>query len=573
MSAYNRLDEILKSLIACTALATSMTATAAPPSNCPTAGFVLSTSKISSLEGGFGGQLDYADSFGTSLANLGDVDGDGIADLAVGAYHDDDGASLNGAIYILFMNTDGTVKAEQKISATQGGLQAPLNGYEWMGAGVASLGDLDNDGVPDVAVGIPHFNYSSNDGVGAVWILFLNADGTVKAEREISADTGGFNPLADDRFGATLTNLGDLDGDGVVDLAVGAPYTPAGGSGRGAVWILFLNTDGTVKANQKISAVDGGFGGPLSNEDGFGHGVGTVGDLDGDGLNELMVGAPGIDDGQPDAGAVWTLFLNSNGTVRSQQKISATEGGFGGSLLPRDAFGIDTEPVGDLDGDSIPDIAVGAYAGDQNREGAFWILFLNIDGTVHAYRRIPSAGSGFSGDLDDGDEFGKSLANLGDLDSDGHLNLAVGAWHDDDGGTYHGAVWMLNLDGCLAPSSTIVFNAHPASVLLPMGGMLTTFSVDAIGDGALTYEWRRDDIPLADNAHISGSAEAELTIYAGFSDIGLYHCVVTDANGQASSLPAVLGIRTTCPGDTNGDGYVNFRDIDPFIDLMNTACP
>lgn len=90
---------------------------------------------------------------------------------------------------------------------------------------------------------------------------------------------------------------------------------------------------------------------------------------------------------------------------------------------------------------------------------------------------------------------------------------------------------------------------------------------------AMTTVVRHDRVDLVDGPDVIGANEAELTIIAGFNDIGLYDCVVTDALEQAVSDPAVLGIRTSCPGDVNQDGFVSFRDIDAFVQLMNTACP
>ena len=183
-----------------------------------------------------------------------DDDGDGVADLAVGAI-DYDGGSYRGAVYILFLNADGSVRAETKISSTQGGLTGPLGYADYFGASVASLGDLDGDGVPDLAVGASH----DDDGGsyrGAVYILFLNADGSVKAETKISNTQGGLTGRLDDvdLFGISVASLGDLDGDGVADLVVGAERDDDGGTDVGAVYILFLNADGTVKDEMKLSA-------------------------------------------------------------------------------------------------------------------------------------------------------------------------------------------------------------------------------------------------------------------------------------------------------------------------------
>ena len=342
-------------------------------------GWVLSHQKISDTQGGFTGKLDDADIFGFSVASLGDLDGDGVGDLAVGAIGDDDGGSVHGAVWVLFLNTDGTVKSHQKISDTQGGFTGILDNFDVFGLSVAALGDLDGDGVGDLAVGATGDD-DGGDSRGAVWVLFLNTDGTVKSHQKISDTQGGFTGILDDfdAFGGSVASLGDLDGDGVGDLAVGAVGDDDGGNFHGAVWVLFLNANGTVKSHQKISDTQGGFTGILDDFDLFGGSVSSLGDLDGDGVGDMALGAYGDDDGGNGRGAVWVLFLNTDGTVKSHQKISDTQGGFTGTL-DADRFGISVASLGDLDGDGVGDLAVGAIGDDDGGtdRGAVWILFLD----------------------------------------------------------------------------------------------------------------------------------------------------------------------------------------------------
>jgi hypothetical protein len=173
------------------------------------------------------GPLDDHDRFGISVCSLGDLDLDGTTDLAVGAYRDDDGGMDCGAVYVLFLKPDGTVKAEQKISALAGGLNQALRQEDSFGWSVECLGDLDGDGVTDLAVGSTRDDGSDPDLIkdfGAVYVLFLNPDGTVKAKSKIDVDSPVIGPALRprDRFGADVVSLGDADGDGVVDVAVGA---------------------------------------------------------------------------------------------------------------------------------------------------------------------------------------------------------------------------------------------------------------------------------------------------------------------------------------------------------------
>ena len=340
----------------------------------------LGFTKISQLTGGFGGDLDPGDQFGRDLANLGDLDHDGITDLVVGANYDDDGGTNRGAVYLLRLNRNGTVHETSKISHTQGGFTGGLVKNDEFGRSVASLGDLDGDGTVDLAVGAP---VDSTGGTkrGAVYVLFLRPDGSVKRHVKIASGLGGFTGRLRnlDWFGFSLANLGDVDGDGVVDLAVGAALDDDGAVNAGAAWILYLRPDGTVKDWRKFSMRFGGFTGLLESPDQFGTSVAGVGDLDGDGIGELAVGAVKDGDGGKERGAVYILFLDASGRVKFHRKISSTEGGFTGRLDNIDWFGSSLAPLGDFDRDGVPDLAIGARNDDDggSNKGALYLTYLN----------------------------------------------------------------------------------------------------------------------------------------------------------------------------------------------------
>ena len=131
-----------------------------------------------------------------------------------------------------------------------------------------------------------------------------------------------------------------------------------------------LPVPGQVKFTQKISAEAGGLSPNLLEIiDLFGSSAASLGDLDGDDVTDIAIGARGDDDGSSDAGAVYVLFLNSNGTVGSSVKISRSQGNFTGYLEAFDRFGTSVASVGDLDGDGIGDPAVGADGDNDGRAG------------------------------------------------------------------------------------------------------------------------------------------------------------------------------------------------------------
>jgi hypothetical protein len=350
------------------------------------AGLVTAHQKISDTSGGFTGTLANGDEFGMSATSIGDLDGDTVTDIAVGAPGDDDGGSNRGAVWILFLNVNGTVKGHPKISASAGNFSGSLSNGDEFGFSVGRIGDLDGDSITDLAVGAP-FDDDGGTDRGATWILFMNADGTVKDEAKISDLTAGFGGvLADNNlFGSSVSAFRDLNNDDVPDLAVGAPGDADGGFLRGALWNVFLTAAGGVSGSQKISDLAGSFTGTLDNQDQFGGTVAVVPDLNGDGVDDLMVGAIGDDDGGTDRGAVWVLMLNTNGTVSLRRKISSTTGGLTGPLANSDRFGAAVVSPKDINADGVADIAVGARRdGDGGpARGAVYVLIL--DGTPGAF--------------------------------------------------------------------------------------------------------------------------------------------------------------------------------------------
>src|SRR5262245_32521620 len=441
-------------------------------------GTVKKTLKVSDTQGGFTPVLHTNDQLGRAVTVLGDLDGNGVIDLASAGLGDDDGGLDNGAAYVIFLRPDGRVLNSQKISELAGGFTGVLDEGDQFGRALAGIGDLDGDGLPDLAVGA---NYDDDGGTnrGAIYLLRLNADGTVRLTTKISSTQGGFlGPLrANDEFGRAITSLGDLDSDGVIDLAVGAPTDSTGGSRRGAVWILFLNRDGTVKRHVKIASGMGGFTGRLKNLDWWGFSLANLGDFDGDGVTDLAVGAALDDDGAVNAGAAWLLYLRSDGTVKEHRKISMLSGGFTGALEFPDQFGTSVAPLGDLNGDGVTELAVGAVKdGDGGAErGAVYVLFLTPLGTVAFHQKISNLeGNWPARTLNNWDWLGSALAPLGDFDGDGFPDVAIGARNDDDGGSNHGAFYLTFLNG-IPPVAAAV-----ASAPLQDGGG-TAESIDFTG--------------------------------------------------------------------------------------------
>ena len=389
--------------------------------------------------------LSIGTEFGSSVADLGDIDRNGTNDLAVGASLDDSGGSNRGAVYILLMNADNTIKANTKIIHGSAGIDlAGINliNDSNFGISVANIGDFDGNGINELAVGTLK---------GEIYILRLTDSGELSRFSKITyADLNDPIPVTSStaELGSSIANLGDIDGDGVDDLAVGSIRDGSGGENRGAVHILFMDESGlTKKANATIRHPDV----TLANFDAFGSSIAKLGDINGDGINDIAVGAIGDDTVNTNGGSVHVLLLNRDGSIKSDSfEIVDTNDNNIFNPDDQDFTGRSIANLGDINGDGINDIAVGAPGNTNNsKEGSVFTILMRNAGddliTTNGFLRTAD-NSHPDLDLSVEDKFGQSIANIGDRNGDGVNDLAVGAPGTDSGGTDSGALYLLYMD-------------------------------------------------------------------------------------------------------------------------------
>lgn len=310
------------------------------------------------------------DRFGSALAALGDVDGDGRGDLAVGAPHADVGAPNGGVLRVLSGATG-------RVLATAAGDDS----NDRLGAALAAAGDHDGDGLMDVLVGAP---------------MGSPASGEVRVVRGVDGATlrTYAGSAAGERFGAALAGLGDLDGDGIPDLAVGAPEADAAGSSSGRV-VLLSGRSGALLREHVGAAWDR-----------FGTSIASPGDLDGDGRADLLVGAPFSDGGGFNAGSV-LAFSGADGSLLFDVHGAG----------PGDRLGERVAAAGDVDGDGIPDLVAVAPGEDGVAVDSGVVRVLSgLDG-----RLLLTVSGETSG------EFLSAAAGAGDVDGDGRADVLVGS--------------------------------------------------------------------------------------------------------------------------------------------------
>lgn len=384
--------------------------------------------RIANGQRGLLAEIDSGDRFARDHDRAGDINGDGVIDLVVGARSDDDGASDAGAAYILFMNANGTVASSQKISMLYGNFPDVLIEGNFFGYGVAGIGDYDKDGVPDVAVSAP------GGVVPTIYILHLNTNGTIKSMTRI------VNVVAQG-----LSAIGDLNQDGRIDLVAANPNA----NGGGEIQILFFNEESEIISNESIviGENNGGFGNGIGANDNFGgRESALLGDLDGDGSVELAVGAFQSDGG---VGAIWILSLDSEThQVLDKLKIGPGLAGFDETIpITTNAngtsgghFGHSMAAVGDLNSDGVPDLITGA---NQFDKGVGYILYLRPDKSVKAFTRLTENEGGFGLVLEDAERFSRSISIVDDARESGNITVNMGG-----GASGEGAMYSLTFQSC-----------------------------------------------------------------------------------------------------------------------------
>lgn len=448
-----------------------------------------------SSDSGNGPKMKESDEFGSAVARLGDIDGDGIEDIAVGArgevnlivnytqYQLTSNLAFGaGAVYILFMKNDGTVRDHTHICGDVNG-GPTLFGNERFGHALAPLGDLDGNGVPDLAVGAPGVNIAS------IYILYLKSDGSVASYTLIRGHVTGtelykaptFNPTASPTYvpgnptpGPTVSPT-YLAGKPTPEPTASPTYIGGNPTPRPSLSPTYLlnnptpsptasptylpgkptpvptiplpvNNDNTTysppASNSTLNA--GNSSNTLTDYNSsyskpwvpngpdivyycqFGASLAAIGDFNKDGIPDL---AAGYFEASTGSSKIYFLYLEKNGTVKYYDEIIPGENGAPKFTYSRPLFGSSIILLPDLDKDGVNEIAVGAMFNDDAltthvRSGSVYILFLNADATVKKYTKfseLPLESSQQGAPeipLVANDNCGSALTVIGDLNKD-----------------------------------------------------------------------------------------------------------------------------------------------------------
>jgi hypothetical protein len=345
---------------------------------------------------------EYGDAFGKAVAGAGDVDGDGYADVVISADGDDDNGSGAGAIYVYYGSASGLDPAREDKRLASDGLAD-----DDFGEHVNAAGDVDGDGYDDLIVSAWRDDRINTDS-GSAYVLYGSASGLDPSREDKLTPSDG--TVRDIYFGYSVSGVGDLDADGYDDVMVGSHQDDDNGNAAGAAYVYFGSNAGVDTTREhKMLASDG------ASLDYYGYAVAGGGDVDGDGYDDLLIGAYADTWYGVGSGTAYVRYGGSGGlnTGRQSKIVSYDAAG-------NDAFGKYVSFAGDVNGDGFADLVVGAPYDDSGNPGSVYV-FLGADEGYCA------DGDG-DGLCDSDDTCPSDAANTTDLNADGCPDDACDLW-------------------------------------------------------------------------------------------------------------------------------------------------
>ncbi|MBZ0270196.1 integrin alpha, partial [bacterium] len=389
------------------------------------------------------------DGFGTGVAGAGDVNGDGFADVVVGAPFQAAGGVNAGRAYVYYGGPFEDTVADLTLTGEAVG--------DNFGESVAGAGDVNGDGYDDVIAGARYHNEIDPDR-GRAYVYFGGPAADAVADLTVTGATTG------DQLGCSVAGAGDLNVDGFDDIIAGARLASSVGDERGYAYVYYGGANPDALYDLRLSGENAG--------DFFGSSVAGVGDVNADGFDDVLVGAPENDTAGAAAGAAY-VFHGGPPMDDVADLVLTGEASF-------DFLGSEVSGAGDVNGDGFDDVIAGATGSDAvgTSSGRAFVYFGGASADA-------VADLVFTGDSSF-DFLGTSVGGGGDVNGDGFADLLIGATGESLGGSSAGRAY--------------VYSSFPYRVTSPNGGERW------VAGEAATVRWKGVD-----------PADLELSVDGGFS--------------------------------------------------------
>jgi hypothetical protein len=327
---------------------------------------------------------------GFAVSAAGDINGDGVDDLIIGAFlADPNGLDSAGSSYVVYGRSGGFAAAIN-LATLDGSSGFRLDGVaadDRSGFAVSAAGDINGDGIDDLIIGAPTAGPNGVSNAGSSYVVYGRSAGFAAAINLATLDgSSGFRldgVAAVDRSGYAVSAAGDLNGDGIDDLIIGAFGAGPNGLVSGSSYVVFGRSGGFA-SSINLSTLDGSIGFRLDGvaaDDRSGFDVSAAGDINGDGIDDLIIGARNADpNGVANAGSSYVVFGRS-GSFASAINLATLDGSTGFRLdgvAAIDYSGVAVSAAGDINGDGIDDLTIGAYRADPNgriEAGSSYVVF------------------------------------------------------------------------------------------------------------------------------------------------------------------------------------------------------
>ena len=510
---------------------------------------------LSTLDGTNGFRLDgvAAEDFsGTTVSSAGDINGDGYDELIIGAYGADPNGDFSGSSYVVF-GSGNAFASTVNLSTLNGTTGFRLDGeavLDESGYSVSSAGDVNGDGYDDLIIGANHAD-PNGSASGSSYVVFGKASAFASTVNLSTLDgTNGFRldgEAASDISGYPVSSAGDINGDGYDDLIIGSPYADINGSYSGSSYVVF-GSGSDFAATVNLSTLDGTTGFRLDGEaagDTSGKSVSSAGDINGDGYDDLIIGAFGADINGTDSGLSYVVFGSGNAFAPTVNlsTLDGTNGFRLDGVAASDVSGFSVSSAGDINGDGYDDLIIGALDADINGS--------NSGSSYVVYGGAKWGASAQAGTVGDDTVTGTAIA---DSLIGGEGNDILSGLADND--ILKGGSGTDSLDGGAGADDFYG------------GGNLDTFILEA-GDSVLSFGGTGD----------AGTVTGYDTIHDFDTGNGTFNSETIDTVGTASVVANSAGTDgtdstltisgATIKSHAITDGVITFDDADVFAGLLD----